>query len=235
MTQLQGINFSWRPSRSPIPSHRAQLSKAKINVSERVHFMKACPPGRPRSEFFGTACRASGTHPIPGQNIVNLFAEIIRGESAQNEIEPLEDVDSAQYRRLGRLVKNLYTFKVIVLLFCHNASPISLGSRKARHSVTFLALHDRLVLAIRFRICNGQISERGLARMVGVSQPHVHNVIKGVRSLSPKMSDRILEGLGMTVLDLVGEAAWQAALSAPWPRRLPPGRSPTPPGPSVAS
>jgi hypothetical protein len=101
--------------------------------------------------------------------------------------------------------------------------------------VTFLALHARLVSAIRIRIRNGEISERGLARMVGVSQPHVHNVIKGVRTLSPKMSDRVLEGLGMTVLDLAEEAAWLAALSAPLPRQPPRGRSPTPPPRSAAS
>lgn len=101
--------------------------------------------------------------------------------------------------------------------------------------MTLLALHARLVSAIRIRIRNGEISERGLARMLGVSQPHVHNVIKGVRALSPKMSDRILEGLGMTVLDLAEEAAWTAALSAPLPRRPPRGRSPAPPPRSAAS
>ncbi len=32
---------------------------------------------------------------------------------------------------------------------------------------------------------NGELTERGFARSVGISQPHVHNVLKGVRNLSP--------------------------------------------------
>lgn len=94
--------------------------------------------------------------------------------------------------------------------------------------MTFLTLHTRLVGVLRTRIRNGELSERGLARMVGASQPHLHNVIKGIRTLSPEMGDRILAGLGMTVLDLIGEAGRPAALSGPGPGRPPRGRSRAP-------
>lgn len=70
-------------------------------------------------------------------------------------------------------------------------------------ATTFLALRARLVAVVEIRIRNGQTTERGFARQVGVSQPHIHNVLKGMRSLSPELSDRILAKLGLTILDLL--------------------------------
>ena len=67
----------------------------------------------------------------------------------------------------------------------------------------FAELNDLLVNALRARLRNGEMTERGLARLVGVSQPHIHNVLKGTRTLSPELSDQILELLRMSVLDLV--------------------------------
>lgn len=60
-------------------------------------------------------------------------------------------------------------------------------------------LRDRLNREVR----NGRLTERGLARLVGLSQSHTHNVLKGARILSPYVADKILSGLGMTVLDLL--------------------------------
>ena len=94
--------------------------------------------------------------------------------------------------------------------------------------MTFLTLHARLIRLVQARIRNGDITERGFARLTGISQPHIHHVLKGVRALSPGMSDRVLEGLGLTVLDLVDGPAWLEALSAPLPERPPPGKSPAP-------
>lgn len=67
---------------------------------------------------------------------------------------------------------------------------------------SFEALHVRLVEALRARIRNGELTERSLARLTGISQPHVHNVLKGARSLSPGLADVILEHLRISVLDL---------------------------------
>ena len=56
---------------------------------------------------------------------------------------------------------------------------------------------------VRRRIRNGELTERRLARMTGISQPHVHNMLKGVRVLSPEMADRILRELHFDVHQLL--------------------------------
>jgi hypothetical protein len=78
--------------------------------------------------------------------------------------------------------------------------------------MTFHQLHQRLLDHLRGRIQSGQTTERGLARLAGISQPHLHNALKGKRLLSTEMADEILRNLQMSVLDL-----------------LPPGSSDTPP------
>ncbi len=69
--------------------------------------------------------------------------------------------------------------------------------------LTFEELRTRLLDNLRFRVRNGELTERGLARMTGISQPHIHNIVKGVRALSPEMGDEILRALRMSLLDLV--------------------------------
>lgn len=56
---------------------------------------------------------------------------------------------------------------------------------------------------VRSRVRNGQITERGLALRVGISQPYLHNVLKGVRQMTPELADRLLRELNLTVADLV--------------------------------
>jgi plasmid maintenance system antidote protein VapI len=70
-------------------------------------------------------------------------------------------------------------------------------------------LQTRVVQRVGARIRNGELTERGLARLAGISQPHMHNVLKGVRTLSPEMADQILDCLGMSVLDLFGPEEWK--------------------------
>lgn len=67
----------------------------------------------------------------------------------------------------------------------------------------FDALQQRLTERLREQVRNGQSTERGLARRAGISQPHVHNVLKGVRALTPALADRILRCMGWSILDLV--------------------------------
>jgi transcriptional regulator with XRE-family HTH domain len=52
-------------------------------------------------------------------------------------------------------------------------------------------------------VSSGELTERGLARISGVSQPHMHNVLKGKRFLSVEMSDEVLRQLRIDILDLV--------------------------------
>jgi transcriptional regulator with XRE-family HTH domain len=60
---------------------------------------------------------------------------------------------------------------------------------------------------VNHRIRNGEITERGLARLTGLSQSHVHNVLKGARMLTPEVADTFLRYLRISVLELLGDAA----------------------------
>ena len=68
--------------------------------------------------------------------------------------------------------------------------------------MTFQDAQLRLLAYVRDRIHNGELTERGFARLLGVSQPHVHNVLKGVRTLSIEISDSILNIFHLSILDL---------------------------------
>lgn len=65
---------------------------------------------------------------------------------------------------------------------------------------------DALRRLLETSILNGQFSERQLAAVLGVSQPHLHHVLHGQRALRPALADRILERLGLTLADLPGGA-----------------------------
>jgi len=67
----------------------------------------------------------------------------------------------------------------------------------------FRRLQMRLVNLMQARVRNGEISERRLARLAGISQPHIHNVLKGAKLLSPDMADQILHRLRIDLMDLV--------------------------------
>ena len=69
--------------------------------------------------------------------------------------------------------------------------------------MNFQDLHLRLLDHLRSCIHGGEMTERGLARLTGVSQPHIHNVLKGKRCLSPKMADEILLRLHVDLRDLL--------------------------------
>ena len=68
----------------------------------------------------------------------------------------------------------------------------------------FIDLQTSLLESLRTRVTNGELTERGLAKLVGVSQPHMHNVLKGTRLLSMNLADQILQQLHISVVDLVG-------------------------------
>jgi hypothetical protein len=59
------------------------------------------------------------------------------------------------------------------------------------------------VVFLRARVRSGELTERGLARITRVSQPHIHNVLKEKRFLSMETSDKILRRLRMDLLDLI--------------------------------
>jgi plasmid maintenance system antidote protein VapI len=78
--------------------------------------------------------------------------------------------------------------------------------------VTFELLGERLLAFVRLRIKNGEYTERGLARILGVSQPQMHNVLKGARGLRPALADRLLRKFGITALELLTDAELNDAI-----------------------
>ena len=67
----------------------------------------------------------------------------------------------------------------------------------------FKVFQHRLIEHVHARVERGELTERGLARRTGISQPHLHNMLKGTRVLSPKMADLLLRHLHITLLDLL--------------------------------
>jgi transcriptional regulator with XRE-family HTH domain len=72
-------------------------------------------------------------------------------------------------------------------------------------SMTFYDLQQHLLEHLRCRVRSGEATERGLAMHTGISQPHLHNVLKGKRILSFEKADEILLRLKIDVLDLIPE------------------------------
>jgi transcriptional regulator with XRE-family HTH domain len=78
--------------------------------------------------------------------------------------------------------------------------------------ITFDLLQRRLLENINWRINNGEYTERGLARLLGISQPQMHNVRKGIRRLSVELADRMLAQLNILLPDLMEETELSAYL-----------------------
>ena len=67
----------------------------------------------------------------------------------------------------------------------------------------FSDFRHALLTDLRTRVRNGEATERSLAKMAGISQPHMHNVLKGVRVLSPDLGDRLLKCLQLSLIDFL--------------------------------
>jgi transcriptional regulator with XRE-family HTH domain len=81
----------------------------------------------------------------------------------------------------------------------------TMESASSSGRVTFWELKTRLITTVNARILNGEFTERGLARILGISQPQIHNVLKGARRLSVDVADRLLTILGLSLMDLLRE------------------------------
>ncbi len=78
--------------------------------------------------------------------------------------------------------------------------------------MTFQDARLRLLAYVRNQIRNGELTERRFARLIGISQPHAHNVLKGVRTLSPEVFDLVLKYLHLSLLDLAPREEIEAQL-----------------------
>lgn len=70
-------------------------------------------------------------------------------------------------------------------------------------AVNFEVLKGLLIRYVKLRIRNGDCTERQLARLVGTSQPQLHNVLKGARPLKQALADRLLQHFQIGLLELV--------------------------------
>ena len=69
--------------------------------------------------------------------------------------------------------------------------------------MTFHDLQQRLLDELRRQVRSGVATERGLAHLSGISQPHLHNVLKGKRILSMEKTDVVLRRLQIDILYLI--------------------------------
>jgi transcriptional regulator with XRE-family HTH domain len=69
--------------------------------------------------------------------------------------------------------------------------------------MTFQDLQQRLIEELRLRVRSGVATERGLARLSGISQPHLHHVLKGKRTFSIEKSDKVCRRLQIDLLHLI--------------------------------
>ena len=81
----------------------------------------------------------------------------------------------------------------------------------------------RLVRYLNERVHSGDLTERGLARLTGYSQPHIHNVLKGARAMRIELADHIMALLGiplsalLTQNEIAGQGASGAGTALPVP------------------
>jgi hypothetical protein len=67
----------------------------------------------------------------------------------------------------------------------------------------FQDLQERLIDIARMRVRGGELTERGLARLSGISQPHIHHVLHNLRLLSPAATDRLMKALDLRISDVL--------------------------------
>lgn len=72
--------------------------------------------------------------------------------------------------------------------------------------MNFSDLHGRLKSRVLRSIQGGETSERALARRAGMSQSHLHNILKGKRRFSYFSADLIMEALDLTVQNLIRDS-----------------------------
>lgn len=82
----------------------------------------------------------------------------------------------------------------------------TLESSSTSKRLTFSDLRSRLIHLLKLKLDNGEFTERGLARVSGISQPQVHNLLKGARRLSPDSADLLLDAVHLSVLDLLTDS-----------------------------
>ncbi len=71
--------------------------------------------------------------------------------------------------------------------------------------MSFAFLVEMVRQSARESVRKGEVTERSLARLSGMSQSHMHNVLKGIRSLKVEKADRLLSAMKLQLRDLIDE------------------------------
>lgn len=87
-----------------------------------------------------------------------------------------------------------------------------------RYELLCAEILKQVVDIAKHNVHSGRWTERKLARTAGISQPHLHNALKGVRQLSPESADKLLVALGLTVPDILW---WSPGEAEPGTRSIP--------------
>ncbi len=74
----------------------------------------------------------------------------------------------------------------------------------------FQDLQQKLIDLARERVRAGQVSERRLARLCDISQPHMHNALKNARTFSSQSYDRLMRVLDIRIADLLWRVSGEA-------------------------
>jgi hypothetical protein len=69
--------------------------------------------------------------------------------------------------------------------------------------LSFTLLHARALRALQHKIHNGEFSERTLARLARVSQPHVHHLLCQKRRGRLEVIDQLLRSARISFTDLI--------------------------------
>ena len=93
-------------------------------------------------------------------------------------------------------------------------------------SIAISDLCARLMENLKAGVAAGSLTVRRLAREIGVSQPHMQNIMSGKRALTMQMADRLLQYQHRSALDLasaseLGEALRLAATKSDTMRYIP--------------
>ena len=60
-------------------------------------------------------------------------------------------------------------------------------------SIAIGDLCNRLLDSLRVAVASGSLTVRRLAKEIGVSQPHMQNIMSGKRELTMQIADRVLQ------------------------------------------
>ncbi len=69
--------------------------------------------------------------------------------------------------------------------------------------MNFAALERRLLEHLRGRVRRGEMTNSALARHLRLSPAHMHNLLSGVRQMTPQVADVALHRLGLEITDLL--------------------------------